>query len=639
MRQTVWDMQGQQTALLRDIGDLCAHADEPGQRCPRCRGPMRVRKTREHRGVTLAHGPFRVRETERVCARGCTEAAIDGDGRRVLTRRPAQVVRLLLPRCRVGYDVLAHVGLQRFIHHRQREEIREALAMRWGVEISTGEVSVLTARFCVYLKALHLAHAGSLRKALASDGGWPMLIDATCEDGRGTLLTILAGWRHWVLGAWKIPTENAKAVLPRMNESAKLFGPPCAVMRDYGRAVIEASGDFIASLHKPIPNLGCHMHFVADIGKDLLRASHEALHELFRQFEVVPDLRSLVRDLGRQLGTDLDEARGQVTTWLESTKHPYRLPGDQAGIAAVRALAQWTLDWVADGHDEGFPFERPWLNLYLRCLKTCRMTEACLTRGHEDSRAYRAVQRLFGIVRTVRCEVPFGKQAAILTGRARLLDELRAVLRLDLRPHGRNTARPWILTSKQAAREIRDIEAELDQFTKSLSQQRPARGPGEDKRAAVDLILSHLERHGDSLFGHVIALPSGGVRVVERTNVPLERTFDVLKHGERRRSGRKNIAQDLEYYPPEAMLTHNLQDPDYLNIVCGGSLEGLPAAFARLDADRRTRALPPCLTEADKPVPDTVTRSMTTIDRRMVRTAAMNNRIDAAAQSRSLRLA
>jgi hypothetical protein len=36
------------------------------------------------------------------------------------------------------------------------------------------------------------------------DGGWPMHIDATGENGRGTLLVAYAGWRGWVLGAWRI---------------------------------------------------------------------------------------------------------------------------------------------------------------------------------------------------------------------------------------------------------------------------------------------------------------------------------------------------------------------------------------------------------------------------------------------------
>lgn len=45
-----------------------------------------------------------------------------------------------------------------------------------------------------------------ISEALEKDGGWPLHIDATGEDGQGTLLCAYAGWRGWALGAWKIPT-------------------------------------------------------------------------------------------------------------------------------------------------------------------------------------------------------------------------------------------------------------------------------------------------------------------------------------------------------------------------------------------------------------------------------------------------
>ena len=59
--------------------------------------------------------------------------------------------------------------------------------LRHGIALSSGEISVLSARFLAYLERLHHASAPALRAALASDGGWPLHIDATGEDGRGTL--------------------------------------------------------------------------------------------------------------------------------------------------------------------------------------------------------------------------------------------------------------------------------------------------------------------------------------------------------------------------------------------------------------------------------------------------------------------
>lgn len=599
---------------------------------------MHVRKTFEHRGLTLAHGQFTARETEYLCAARCTEVAAGGEDHLVV-RRQSQLARLILPRSTAGYDLMARVGVQRFVHHRQREEIRRELASRWGIEISSGEVSVLARRFCAYLAALHQAHAPALRALLASDGGWPMHLDATGEDGQGTLLCIYAGWRGLVLGAWKIPTERADAILPRMVETGKLFGPPCAVMRDLGRAMIEASQKFIASLDRPVPNLGCHMHFVRDVGKDLLRDSHDTLRDLFRRFGIVANLRSLARELGRTLGGDLERARNQVASWLERDEYPYHLPAGPDGMAAVRVFTQWPLDYGDDGCDEGFPFDRPWLDFHARCLKMCRVTEAFLARPQPDE-AQRPLGKLFNILVTVRSQVPFGRQAAVLSARAKLLDELRGVLRLELKPSGRNAPLPQVLSPEQAATELRDIEAAVLAFNVSLRKRRPSRGPAQNQRAAIDLVLNHLERHGASLFGHLIALPEslgGGIRVVERTNVILESFFHVIKRGERRRSGRKNLGQDLEHLPPEAALALNLRCPDYLQVVCGGSLDGLPAAFAKLDEGHRDRSL--SARSAGTLPADTVSSSMTTTDRRMLRTEAMNNRIADAARSRAARLA
>lgn len=596
---------------------------------------MHVRKTLEHGGVTLAHGAFRVHEAERVCASGCTEDAGNGKGH-ALVRRSAQVASLLLPRSTVGYDVMAHVGIERFVHYHQREEIRGDLASRFGVHLSTGEISTLARKFCTYLKALHEAHAVPLRAALAADGGWPMHLDSTGEDGQGTLLVIYAGWRNWVLGSWKIPTERAESILPRMAETARLFGPPCAVMRDLGRAVIEAACDFIASLAAPIPNLGCHLHLVKDVGKDLLRESHDALRALFRRFEIVSDLHALVRDLGRKLGAGVHQGRDEVAEWIDDERAPLVVPRGDAGLTTVRALAEWTLDYGEDGSDEGFPFDRPFYDLYRRCQRACRSTEAFLARVPDDRAVLRALGRLFAIVSKVRTEVPFGRQAQILAARARLLDELRAVLRLKLKEHGKNAPLSRVLSAELAAQELQDIEAALGAFCQSLRARRPERGPARDMRQAIDLVLDHLERHGPSLFGHLVALPEshgGGVRLVERTNVILEAFFHGLKHGERRRSGRKVLTQDFEHLPPEAALAQNLRHADYVQILCG-TLDELPAAFARLDAGHRSRSLPARTVAAPA---EPVTRAMTTLDLRLVRSEQFIARVQAAADSRSVR--
>jgi hypothetical protein len=599
---------------------------------------MRVQKTVEHGGVTLEHGAFRVRETVRVCASGCVTQPGHGQPARAVIKRQDEVSRLLPPRNTVGYDVIVFVGIERFVRYRQRDEIRATLEAQYGITLSPREVGLVGRRFLVYLEALHQARAPDLRKALKADGGWPMHIDATGENGRGTLFVTYAGWRRWALGSWKIPTERADAILPKMRTTAALFGPPCAIMRDLGRAGIEAARDFVAGLKKPIPVLGCHLHFVKDIGTDLLRPSHDELRELFRRFKVQPRLRAQVRGLGRTLGADIDKARLRVADWLAGRHGDghFKMPEGPAGLAIVRALGQWVLDYPDDGTDAGFPFDSPYLDLYRRCLRACRAVESLLCKPSADERVYQALEHLHRVVECVRSELPFQRPARIIEARVLLFNQLRDALRLVPKPPVARPSDP----GEQLA-QLRDVKKAVAALRTSLKKRRPMRGPAQDTREAIDIILTHLERHGPSLWGHVIALPpaaGGGTRVVERTNVIRESFFHTIKHGERRRSGRKVLTQDLEHLPAAAVLARNLTCPDYVAILCGG-LEHLPHAFAQLDAPNRTASLPVRRRHAAQTADDAdiVSSSLPAADRALVRTDVMQLRVLTEARSRAPR--
>jgi hypothetical protein len=549
------------------------------------RGALRAQKTVPHEGHTLAHGSFHVRETIYECAAGC----LDAEGHIVTLRQP-EVAEVLLPRRQVGYDVMTFIGLRRFVKCEQREEIQVAIEKEYGCygyTLSTGEISKLTRLFLEYLEALHVARAPELAKALARDGGWPLHIDATGEDGRGTLLGAYAGWRGWVLGAWKIPTERADVILPCLNQVAARFGDPCAIMRDLGKAVIEASRDFVAKRGLKIPDLGCHFHALRDIGKDLLKESHNELKALFSRYRVSGRLKALARDLGRGLGAEIDDARNGVTMWLSGPSDNLQVPDGPAGLGVVRALAQWTFDFHQDGDNEGFPFDQPYLDFYQRCYRTLRAVEAHLCAPWDDGKVRSALERLHRIVEPVRGQLPFQRPASILKERVALFTELRQALRLRVKPERGERGRSAD-PAKQIA-ELRDIKAAVDALTTSLRERRPQRGPAQHTREAIDIVLVHLDRHGPSLWGHEIALPDsvgGGVRLVDRTNTLLELFWHRMKHGERRRSGRKVLSHDFEQLPATAALALNLTHADYVEILCG-SLDQLHHAFAALDAERR----------------------------------------------------
>ena len=596
---------------------------------------MHVQKSIPHRGNTLEHGTFHARETVHACAARCSQP----DGA-LVTRRAQALRESILPGRSVGYDVMVVVGVERFLRHRQREEIRGILLREHGISLSAGTISDLSHLFGEYLRALHAARSDQIRAALDRDGGWPMHIDATGENGRGTLLVAYAGWRRWVLGAWKIPTERTDAILPRLKEVARVFGPPCAIVRDLGKAMIPAATDLVAELGLPIPILACHAHFVADVGKDLLEPGHDTLRKLFRHHKVRPDLRALAREVGRKLGTEIPRVREAVLAWMTQQDDMHALPrGNRNGLGVVRALAQWVLDYPADSTGADFPFDRPYLDLHDRCVRARRAIDAFLRTPPEDDEVRRALERLARILAPVSGDASFAQAARTLRSRAELLDELRTALRLYPADGGVPEGSPGA-----SNRELQDIQAAVQKLTASLRERRPQRGPAQDTRWAIDQILAHLDRHGEFLWGHAIELPSdagGGVRLVSRTNNLLEGFYRAMKQGERRRSGRRTLADDLEHLPPEAALARNLLCPDYVEIVCG-THQGLANAFAALDADRCRQAPMANASghqESAADTQDTISASLPKPDRRLVRSDAMDARILAAARSRPPRFA
>jgi hypothetical protein len=106
---------------------------------------------------------------------------------------------------------------------------------------------------------------------------------------------------------------------------------------------------------------------------------------------------------------------------------------------------------------------------------------------------------------------------------------------------------------EQAQTELRDLRKAVEALATELRQGRRARGPAKDQRQAIDVILKHIQDHGPTLWGHVVALPEqagGAIRVVDRIPCRLQSRNGELKHGERRRSGRKKLTQNLENLPP-----------------------------------------------------------------------------------------
>lgn len=123
--------------------------------------------------------------------------------------------------------------------------------------------------------------------------------------------------------------------------------------------------------------------------------------------------------------------------------------------------------------------------------------DAFLRIPSDDRKVTGALKRLGRILTKVVCEVPFRHIVNRLQRRAELFDELRDQLRSAKK-----------LPENETAEDIDAMRKKFDDWTVSLKERRPKRGPAQDMRDAIDIILKHIDVHGENLWGHVIALPA-----------------------------------------------------------------------------------------------------------------------------------
>ena len=509
--------------------------------CRHCGRALTPYKSQSRVLVTLAVGTFVAHEFRAHCRADRSHPVAASQ----------RLAELAPPGQRFGYDLIAWVGLARYHRRLQRTEIQAELARR-GITLASGSVSALCDRFLLALEALHWQRAPALRAAMPQ--GYVLHLDATCDQGQGGTFLCLDGFTGWVLLALKITSENERALRPAIARTVAAFGDPLATVRDLGSGVAKA----VAALHqRGIPDLLCHYHFLAAVGKRLLDEDHAKLRGQLSRSR----LRSRLRDL-------LAASRGPAEGLRQD------LP----------ALLLWLLEGTGRKH-LSYPFALPQLDFYDRCqqfpLERDRRLPA--PRSPQEQRLLDQVSTALADLHWLQRPAPTAQR---LQHRWALFGELRAVLRFapqDL-PHGQRP--PTNAHSDPAQRLLPTLAADLQNYQRQLRQRvQAARDDGQPPDPADTLVLAYLERYGTGLCGHpVVRDPSGqAIAVAARTNNILEQHFATSKQALRRRLGRAHLGRDLADQPAQAALTANLLDPAYVQILCG-SLDQLPQAFAALES-------------------------------------------------------
>ena len=236
------------------------------QGCCKCHQPLQVRLTRERTVFSVAYGKFVAIERQGYCPNHPD----------LPPARSRKLPRIVAPGCNMSYDVIASVGLARFLECRQCEEIQIELSRQYGIEIPVRTISDLSQKFVAYFQVVHQESIKLLRRAMHQRGGYVLHIDGTCEEGSRVLFVCLDSLSGQVLESRKIGSENVEEVEQVLRDVRRDWGCPLAIVHDLRKSLINATGNVFRGKAQFV----CHFHFAADVGKDILSSHVNRLRNL-----------------------------------------------------------------------------------------------------------------------------------------------------------------------------------------------------------------------------------------------------------------------------------------------------------------------------------------------------------------------
>ena len=567
VQATLCDILGQGTQELRDAAELprvptfTFPADVPAGVDP---ASLRVRCTRSRTVCSLRHGVFVARE------RVMEGVSPHEPGARAVFRSEA-LRELVAPQDTYAFDLMVHVGLQTLLECRRLEDVAAELAQRPNVPaLSEQTLWRLQEKFLAYFGAFHRAALPALREYFERRGGYVLVVDSTCEDGPPALLAALEPTSGFVLGSWKIASENKTEVKDCLEGVKSTLGSPRYILVDLSQALREG----LAAVFPGVEQKKCHFHFLSDVGEDLCDPAQKKLARAGRPHHLQSSLRTLRVDLRRRL-LQQSMQRDQTPGLYDCLQGTVREGADPRLLQQQILLSvhDWIQDYRHDGHREGYPFDPFFLYLHRRLAAAKEALDQLIAQADakpNDLVALRNLQQRLGhylgdpkVQEAVQeFEEAYG-----------YLQRLRHALHLGAR-EGASAPRsePHDLSPGQA----KPIESSIEALVRDLRNERPSASAHGQR--CIRVILDHIDKYGEEL--KPLTFDDEPQRaVVHRTTNAIEQHFRLVKRLRRRVHGRRSLRLDLVHLPQELPLVLNLRNDTYVELTLG-RLDALPRALS-----------------------------------------------------------
>ena len=487
--------------------------------CPECHARLKVYRT-DSRHVKSVNGEFIAIHRIKVCPR------------ERIKFRSYELDKIVPPHCTYANNIMVESTIRRFIDGMSSSEISSLLGA------SEGHVRKLSNQGIDIFGKLHEKNIPELKKHIKS---YVLQIDGTTDSEFSMIIAVRDAISDFTLYVRKCDSESQDAIEDILRDIDRKFGKPSGITCDMREGILSAA----QKVFPGIPVRICLMHFLRDLGKDLMKNYHTDLGIMVNRMGIKSPLKKLLRAMPDYKQCTLDEISYGYCTDRKAIE-----------FISIRRLLERIVN-VGGGSGYGFPFTLKYLNFFNACSSAVKeLTE--LIKRFKEKESTGTANSIADCLKMVTENVAI----AALAGK---LGDINSIIFQRIRKafmvpdHGN--------LSDDKYNPLTDDPVVHGNCSILFGELKVYLGTNIPKHllTAAKLAINRYDRREAMLFAQ------NADCTVPRTNNNMERFFRRIRRNIRKRCGNNATGNILAQSGEKLALFQNMANPEYIKIVFGNA--------------------------------------------------------------------
>ena len=493
--------------------------------CPDCNKTLKAYRT-EIRHVISADNIFTAVHRIEKC-RKCTKLF-----------RSEALDKMIEPYCTYANDIMIDVAMKRFIDGRSCGEIsRES-----GYGISERQARNLSNMALDIMGAIHDESFQVIRNSFGVDASYILQIDGTVDGDFAMIVVVRDAVSGFTLYSEKCFSESDQSITGILKRIRERFGNPSGTISDMRAGTLKA----IKKMFPGIPVRICLLHFLRDLGKDLMGNMHTDLGIMITRMGIKSRIKKIFMGLPEYDRKCLHEIASGFCTDTPAME-----------MMSIRRVLEPLTATGSSGY--GFPFSLRHFNFYNACVHAKREIDD-LNTVMKDNDALDILKELSDLIMKVTENSAIREMASRLGSINATFQGLRMAFHL-----------PEKGSLSGDAGHDRISHDSCDIFIGQMKEMIKIGVSIHEVNTAKQIIDAY-----EKWEGHLFAQNKDGT--IPRTNNSLEQFFRKIRRNVRKRTGNLATGRLLSHNGDKLAIFQNMGIPDYMKIVFGST--GVATRFA-----------------------------------------------------------